>query len=85
MILTLNMKDIMLGVLSPIGGGGDWIAADETRLYLRNPNISYKPTQTYTSMCMNVCVIIEYIEGCVRTSGTWHDAIFDAWQKVNWV
>jgi hypothetical protein len=51
----------MLGVLTPIGGGGDWIAADETRLYLRNPNISYKPTQTYTSMCMNVCVIIEYI------------------------
>ena len=37
MILTLNMKDIMLGVLSPIGGGGDWIAAVETRLYfLRN-------------------------------------------------
>jgi len=33
MILTLNMKDIMLGVLSPIGGGGDWMAAAETRLY----------------------------------------------------
>jgi len=52
MILTLNMKDIMLGVLSPIGGGGDWIAAAETRLYfLRNPNISlhnrtHKQTQT---------------------------------------
>jgi len=42
----------MLGVLSPIGGRGDWISADETRLYLRNPNISYKHTQTYTSMCV---------------------------------
>jgi len=48
MILTLNMKDIMLGVLSPRGGGGDWIAADETRLYLRDGFISYKHTHTHT-------------------------------------
>jgi len=68
MILTLNMKDIMLGVLSPRGGGGDWIAADETRLYLRDGFISYKHTHTHISMqihmsiCMTVCVcvIIKY-------------------------
>ena len=61
MILTLNMKDIMLGVLSPIGGGGDWIAADETRLYLHNGFILYKHTriQIHTSMCMNVCMIVK--------------------------
>jgi len=51
----------MLGVLSPRGGGGDWIAADETRLYLRNGFISYKHTriQLHTSMCMNVCMIVK--------------------------
>jgi hypothetical protein len=53
MILTLNMKDIMLGVLSPIGGGGDWIAADETRLYLRNPPNRYRTNtqHKHTQVC----------------------------------
>ena len=68
MILTLNMKDIMLGVLSPRGGGGDWIAADETRLYLRDGFISYKHTHThihtdtheYMHECVCVCVIRKY-------------------------
>jgi len=49
MILTLNMKDIMLGVLSPIGGGGDWIAAVETRLYFFTQSLhnrTHKQTQT---------------------------------------
>jgi len=47
----------MLGVLSPRGGGGDWIAADETRLYLRNPNISYKHTHTQKyKVCAWICV-----------------------------
>jgi len=57
------MKDIMLGVLSPRGGGGDWIAADETRLYLRNGFISYKHTHTHRDTHKyvhgNVCVIVK--------------------------
>lgn len=90
MILTLNMKDIMLGVLSPRGGGGDWIAADETRLYLRDGFISYKHTHTHihtdTHEYMHECVCVssENIDTCVRTSGTWHDAIFDGWQRKVW-
>jgi len=52
MILTLNMKDIMLGVLSPRGGCGDWIAADETRLYFTQ---SEYILQTHTQIAW-ICV-----------------------------
>ena len=49
MILTLNMKDIMLGVLSPRGGCGDWIAADETQLYFTQSEYILQ-THTHTQI-----------------------------------
>jgi len=74
----------MLGVLSPRGGCGDWIAADETQLYFTQSEYILQ-THTHTHKLHEyVCAIIRYRRMHKTIWEVAHNAIFDAWQSKVW-